>query len=341
MQNGRNVTYRTCHSKFKNVRNVNAALLDTHSAHEKQVLDTRQQQNHSELQKSTSLTPTHSLPQPQPQPQPTIQKQPPYTYPTPMPKLQPPYRPDFDAETSLPIDLISASYFAFLTTTLALILLGCLLIFLLRLSVLFDRRLARDGFVGGVPREEKILRRCKERGRRVCRERGVWDVGVRGGPPVRDYEAESAEKKRKGKKLRFLPVPEVIPSSPAGENITVTGEKKNKGKGKGKERQRARSHSSHISSGHRTSEEWGTFSFSSVAGVTAGRRASSMTWESAEWAWPPQRRASADWVTGEEEPMRFFGAGSWIGRVTNRGEMRSVSVIEGRVLGERDGAGAV
>ncbi|OBT99724.1 hypothetical protein VE01_01983 [Pseudogymnoascus verrucosus] len=260
-----------------------------------------------------------------------------------MPKLQPPYRPDFDAETSLPAELIAASYLAFLTTILSLILLGCLLIFLLRLSVLFDRRLARDGFVGGVPREEKILRRCKERGRRVCRERGMWDVGVRGGPPVRDYEVESAEEKRKGKKLRFLPVPEVIPASPTGENVLVMGEKKKKGKGKGKERQRARSHSSHISTGHRTSEEWGTFSFASVAGVTAGRRASSMTWESGDWAWPPQRRASADWVTGEEEPMRFFGAGSWIGRVKNRGEMRggSVSAIEGRVLGERDGAGAV
>ncbi|KFY77830.1 hypothetical protein V499_02861 [Pseudogymnoascus sp. VKM F-103] len=363
IQNGRNVTYRTCLSKCKTVRNVRAALLDTHSAHEKQVLDKPQQQNLLKLQKSISLILAHSLPQPPPQP--TIQKPPHHTHPTqrqwhhlatsslpqkpphhthptpPMPKLQPPYRPDFDAETSLPAELIAASYLAFLTTILSLILLGCLLIFLLRLSVLFDRRLARDGFVGGVPREEKILRRCKERGRRVCRERGVWDVGVRGGPPVRDYEVESAEEKRKGKKLRFLPVPEVIPASPTGENVLVTGEKKNKGKGKGKERQRARSHSSHISSGHRTSEEWGTFTFASVAGVTAGRRVSSMTWESGEWAWPPQRRASADWVTGEEEPMRFFGAGSWIGRVKNRGEMRSGSVIEGRVLGERDGAGAV
>ncbi|OBT74566.1 hypothetical protein VF21_07554 [Pseudogymnoascus sp. 05NY08] len=260
-----------------------------------------------------------------------------------MPKLQPPYRPDFDAETSLPVSLIEASYLAFLTTILALILLGCFLIFLLRLSVLFDRRLARDGFVGGAPREEKILRRCTERGRRVCRERGVWDVGVRGGPPVREYEVdERAEEKRKGKKLRFLPVPEVIPSSTAAVgDVSTRGEKKNKGKGK--ERQRARSHSSHISSGHRTSEEWGTFSLASVAGVTAGRRASSMTLESGEWAWPPPRRASADWVTGEEEPMRFFGAGSWIGRVKNRGEMRSESVIEGRVLvlGERDGGGAV
>ncbi|OBT87967.1 hypothetical protein VE02_04552 [Pseudogymnoascus sp. 03VT05] len=259
-----------------------------------------------------------------------------------MPKLQPPYRPDFDAETSLPVSLIEASYLAFLTTILALILLGCFLIFLLRLSVLFDRRLARDGFVGGAPREEKILRRCKERGRRVCRERGVWDVGVRGGPPVREYEVESAEEKRKGKKLRFLPVPEVISSSTAVGDVSARGEKKNKNKGKGKERQRARSHSSHISSGHRTSEEWGTFSFASVAGVTAGRRASSMTLEGGEWAWPPQRRASADWVTSDEEPMRFFGAGSWIGRVKNRGEVRSGSVIEGRgVLGERDGGGAV
>ncbi|OBT40961.1 hypothetical protein VE00_09505 [Pseudogymnoascus sp. WSF 3629] len=264
-----------------------------------------------------------------------------------MPKLPPPYRPDFTTETSLPIDLISASYLAFLTTALSLILLGCLLIFLLRLSVLFDRRLARDGFVGGLPREEKILQRCKERGRRVCRERGVWDVGVRGGPPVRDYEVdETAEEKRKGKKLRFLPVPEVIPSSTTAGDVITRGEKRDKGKrkGKGKERQRARSHSSHISSGHRTSEEWGTFSFASVAGVTAGRRASSMTWESGEWAWPPHRRASADWVKGgEEEPMRFFGAGSWIGRVKNRGEMRSGSVTEGRVLvlGERDGGGAV
>ncbi|OAF55352.1 hypothetical protein VC83_08247 [Pseudogymnoascus destructans] len=261
-----------------------------------------------------------------------------------MPKLPPPYRPDFTTETSLPIDLISASYLAFLTTTLALILLGCLLIFLLRLSVLFDRRLARDGFVGGVPREEKILQRCKERGHRVCRERGVWDVGVRGGPPVREYEGESVEEKRKGKKLRFLPVPEVIPFSPAEGDVPVTRKKENKGKGKGKERQRARSHSSHISSGHRTSEEWGTFSSASVTGVTARRRASSMTLESGDWAWPPRRRTSADWVKGgEEEPMRFFGAGSWIGRVKNRGEMRSgsVSVIEGRVLGEREGGGAV
>ncbi|OBT55727.1 hypothetical protein VE04_04011 [Pseudogymnoascus sp. 24MN13] len=205
---------------------------------------------------------------------------------------------------------------------------------------------ADDARAGGMVKFGHNLYYCDrcakiERGRRVCRERGVWDVGVRGGPPVRDYEVESAEEKRKGKKLRFLPVPEVIPASPTGENVLVTGEKKNKGKGKGKERQRARSHSSHISSGHRTSEEWGTFTFASVAGVTAGRRASSVTWESGEWAWPPQRRASADWVTGEEEPMRFFGAGSWIGRVKNRGEMRSGSVIEGRVLGERDGAGAV
>lgn len=180
----------------------------------------------------------------------------------------------------------------------------------------------------------------------MCRERGVWDVGVRGGPPpLRDNEGESAEEKRKGKKLRFLPVPEVIPESPPmGDVITTRAEKTNKGKGKGKERQRARSHSSHISSGHRTSEEWGTFSFASVAGVTAGRRASSMTLESGEWAWPPHRRASADWVKGgEEEPMRFFGAGSWIGRVKNRGEMRSGSVTEGRVLvlGERYGGGAV
>ena len=75
----------------------------------------------------------------------------------------------------------------------------------------------------------------------------------------------------------------------------------------------------------------------SVAGVTAARRASSMTLESGEWAWRSQRRASADWVRGGEEPVLFFGAGSWIGRVRNRSETRSGSVMEGRALGERDG----
>ncbi|KFY85880.1 hypothetical protein V500_08058, partial [Pseudogymnoascus sp. VKM F-4518 (FW-2643)] len=214
-----------------------------------------------------------------------------------MPKLPPPYRPDFDAETALPIHLIQASWLAFLTTTLALLLLACFLIFLLRLCVLYDRQLALDGFIGGVPREEKILRRCEERGRRVCRERGVWDVGARGGPPVRDYEVGvgGVDEKRRGKRLRFLPVAEVIPPDPTAGDEPATGEKRDKGKGR--ERQRARSHSSHIGSGHCASEDWGMYSLISVAGVTARRRPSSVALERGEWAGPPsRRRASADWV---------------------------------------------
>lgn len=261
-----------------------------------------------------------------------------------MPKLQPPYRPDFEAETALPILLIQASWLGFLTTVLALLLLGCLLIFLLRLSVLWDRQLAQDGFIGGAPREEKILRRCEERGRRVCRERGIWDVGARGGPPARDCEVESADEKRKGKKLRFLPVAEVIPSADTAGDVPAVGEKRDKGKGR--ERQRARSHSSHIGSGHRASDDWGMFGSAGVAGVTAGRRASiSLDMGEWEWAWPAQLRVGADWVKEGEEPVLFFGAGSWIGRVRNRSETRSGSAMEGRVLGEvlgeRDGEGVV
>ncbi|KAL5344474.1 hypothetical protein ACLOAV_010454 [Pseudogymnoascus australis] len=257
-----------------------------------------------------------------------------------MPKLQPPYRPDFEAETALPILLIQASWLGFLTTVLALLLLGCFLVFLLRLCVLWDRQLAQDGFIGGAPREEKILRRCEERGRRVCRERGIWDVGARGGPPPKDCEVESADEKRKGKKLRFLPVAEVIPSSDTAGDVPAIGEKRDKGKGK--ERQRARSHSSHIGSGHRASDDWGMFGSASVAGVTAGRRASiSLDLGDWSWSWPAQRRVGADWVKEGEEPVLFFGAGSWIGRVRNRSETRSGSAMEGRVLGERDGEGVV
>ncbi|KFY66048.1 hypothetical protein V497_01154 [Pseudogymnoascus sp. VKM F-4516 (FW-969)] len=239
-------------------------------------------------------------------------------------KLPPPYRPDFESETALAIDLLEESWLAFLTTALALMLLGCFLVFLLRLSVLWDRRLARDGYVGGVPREEKILRRCEERGRRICKERGIWDVGFRGGPPARDCEGDSADEKRREKKLRFVPVPEVIPPPSGMGDVHTTREKD---KGKGKERQRTRSHSSHISNGHHPSDDLGTYGLVSVAGVTARRRASSMT---SEREWPLQRRASADWVWGGEETVRFFGAGSWIGRVRNRSETRSGSVMEDR-----------
>lgn len=168
----------------------------------------------------------------------------------------------------------------------------------------------------------------------------MWDVGVRGGPPPRDCEDDGADEKRRGKKLRFLPVAEVIPSSPPADDVPTTGVKRDKGKGKERQ-QRARSHSSHISSGHRTSEDWGTFSFASVAGVMAGRRALSMTWESGEWAWPLERRAMARWIRKGEDPVLFFGAGSWMGRVRNRSETRSGSVMEGRVLEERDEGGIV
>lgn len=170
----------------------------------------------------------------------------------------------------------------------------------------------------------------------------MWDVGVRGGAPVRGCEVGvgGVDEKRRGKKLRFLPVVEVIPPDPAAGDEPTTGEKKDKGKGK--ERQRARSHSSHIGSGHRASEEWGMYISASVAGVTARRRPSSVALERGEWpGLSSRRRASADWVGGGEETMRFFGAGSWIGRVRNRSETRSGSVMEGRVVGERDGGGVV
>lgn len=320
----------TCLSKCKNGRNVSATPLQSLIL-EKHKSSTHHSNKFSARSKNAlSLISTHSLPESPPTIQTHYHK---HTH-SPMPKLPPPYRPDFEAETALPIELIQASWLAFLTTTLAL-LLGCFLIFLLRLSVIYDRQLAREGFVGGVPREEKILRRCEERGRRVCRERGIWDVGVRGGPLPRDCEVGSVDEKRRGKKLRFLPVPEVIPPEPAMGDDSTPGNRKDKGKGK--ERQRTRSHSSHIGSGLRRSDDWGTCSMTSVAGVTAARRASSMTLESGEWAWPSQRRASADWVRGGEEPVLFFGAGSWIGRVRNRSETRSGSVMEGRALGERDG----
>ncbi|KFX87637.1 hypothetical protein V490_08110 [Pseudogymnoascus sp. VKM F-3557] len=263
-------------------------------------LNAQQQQHLIELQKLSSHC-THSLSQVPPL-QTRLQ----------MPKLPPPYRPDFETETALATDLLEESWLAFLTTALSLMLLGCFLVFLLRLSVLWDRRLARDGYVGGVPREEKILRRCEERGRRICKERGIWDVGFRGGPPARDCEVDSADEKRMGKKLRFLSVPEVIPPPSGMGNVHTTREKD---KGKGKERQRTRSHSSHISNGHHPSDDLGTYGLASVAGVTARRRASSMT---SEREWPLKRRASADWVSGGEETVRFFGAGSWIGRVRNR-----------------------
>lgn len=239
-----------------------------------------------------------------------------------MPRLQPPYRPDFETETSLAIYLLQASWLAFLTTILALLLLACFLIFLLRLCVLWDRELARDGFIGGVPREEKLLRRCEERGRRICKERGVWDVGVRGGPPARDSET-GVDEKPKGKKLRFLPVAEVIPPAPTTADA----------KGKGKARQRTRSHSSHINSSLRTSEDRGTYSMIYAAGMTgamAGRRASVAS-EGGSYAGPSHRRASADWVERDgEEPVRFYGAGPWIRRVRNLSETRSGGVMEGR-----------
>ncbi|KFY08109.1 hypothetical protein V492_06508, partial [Pseudogymnoascus sp. VKM F-4246] len=160
-----------------------------------------------------------------------------------------------------------------------------------------------------------------------------------GGPPPRDAEVECADEKRKGKKLRFLPVAEVIPARPTSEDVPATEEKKDKGKGS--ERQRARSHSSHISSGHCTGDDWGMHGLSSVAGVTAGRRASSISWENWDLAWPKERRAMAHWIKKGEDPVLFFGAGSWIGRVRNRSETRSGSAMEGRALGERDVAEAV
>ncbi|KFY27852.1 hypothetical protein V493_03259 [Pseudogymnoascus sp. VKM F-4281 (FW-2241)] len=125
-------------------------------------------------------------------------------------------------------------------------------------------------------------------------------------------------------------------------DVPTMVERKDKGKEKEKERQRTRSHSSHISNGHRTSEDCGTYSLASVAGVMAARRPSSLTLEErAEWAWPSQRRTSADWVRDGDEQMLFFGAGSWIGRVRNLSETRSGSVMEGRTLGDRGEGGVV
>ena len=217
-----------------------------------------------------------------------------------MPKIPSPYHPDFTTETSLAIHLLQASWLLFLTTTLALLLLACALIFLLRLCVLWDRQLAREGFVGGAPREERLLRRCEERGRRICAERGVWDVGVRGwvglqektGDAERDGEMIAGEEQQRGKKLRFLPVAEVIP--PAATTADA----------KGKGRQRTSSHSSSL----RTSD-WDTSSPNNVTEMIESKEAH------------PERIAG-------EEPVLFFGGGSWIRRVRSQSE-RSGSGKEG------------
>ena len=186
--------------------------------------------------------------------------------------------------------------------------------------MLWDRQLSRDGIIGGAPREAKLLRRCKERGRKICKERGIWDVGVGGrwaGEKIGDgYREADMEERPREKKLRFVPIAEVIPSTPPTLDV----------KGKGRQRMSSLSNSNISSCSLRTSENWDMNGRND--NEDGDPRASSL----GSYTGSLPRRMSADWVSKlekEGEPVLFFGGGSWIRRVRNQSETRSGSLKDG------------
>lgn len=201
-------------------------------------------------------------------------------------------------------------------------------------------------------REEKLLRVCEEKGRRVCERRGVWDVGVRGGGEKGAGDVGGQ------KKLRFVPVVEVIPrvveGKGKGRECVSESECEDESRS-GRTSGRSRSHSLGAS------DDW--FESTTSWAAESSRRNRSR-WERAlsagEMGVVP-RRERADWVSlsemegavesvvgrvvekavekgkerkkgkhGEKEPVVFFGGGSWIRRVRNR------SVTLSGSLGLRD-----